>query len=228
MPSRPRASLLLFIGILLCGDRAHSQLKKPLDPKMANTSYTFEVRPGLRFTFHVELDETSTIRAVTVFRENERTPFQTLPACDYTGRMQLFEGDEQTAIVEHGDLNFDGYQDVKLLTYLNDHLGKKIFCVYLWAGNTNHFRYEKQLLIADPIPHPETKSITSHSEYQGGTFADSTYEWRGTKLVLVAEDGTRDNVRYPECGPIHFSRRLVNGRILTTDEDSATCSEHQN
>jgi hypothetical protein len=224
MPIRPRLCPLIFLIIFVCGDISYSQLKKPLDPIRANTNYTFEVHRGTRFTFHVDMDAASTIRAVQVFRGNEKSPFQTLSACDYGSPMQLFEGDEQLALVEHDDLDFDGYQDLKLLTLLNDHLGTKVFCVYLWSTKTSQFRYEKQLLIADPIPHTATRTITSHSEYQGGTFIDYTYKWRGTKLVLVAEDGTQDDAKHPECGPVHFSARLVNGNMRFDVDRSEDCS----
>lgn len=223
MSSRTRAKLLLLVGLSCCG-RANSQYKRPLDPQLANTVYKFELNADNRLRLRVGLDDKSTIKAVYAYRDNEATPFQTLPACDYGGPMQLFEGDEQLPLVQHADLNFDGYQDVMILTYLNDHLGKKVFCPYLWDAKARQFRFEKQLLIADPIPHPETKQITSHSEYFGGTFEDSTYEWRGDTLVLVAREGTRDNTQHPECGPVHFSTRLVNGKIVTTEDDS-TCPQ---
>lgn len=211
---------MLLLGLSSCG-RAYAQYKKPLDPERAHAVYTLEINPGHRVTLRVGLDDKSVIQTVYAYRDNEATPFQILPACDYGGPMQLFEGDEQLPLVQHADLNFDGYQDVLILTYLNDHLGKKLFCPYLWNAKAGQFRFEKQLLIADPLAHPETKQITSHSEYFGGTFEDSTYEWRGDTLVLVAQEGTRDNTQHPECGPVHFSNRLVNGKMLTTEDDPA-------
>ena len=56
---------------------------KPLDPKKAHASYSFPVRGGAEpFRFQVELDKTSTVTGVSVFRQGELSPFQTLPACD--------------------------------------------------------------------------------------------------------------------------------------------------
>src|SRR5712692_3393925 len=126
--------LFSLLGLLLWCCTAHSQLRQPLDPNLARTSYTFRVHPGIpRFTFQVEVDKTSTITGVSVFREGARSPFQTLLACNKDLPMQLLEGDEQLALVTQADLNFDGYEDVKLLQYTNDHLGKKLFCVYIWS-----------------------------------------------------------------------------------------------
>jgi hypothetical protein len=225
MLNRSLPWMFLFIGTLFLSGTAYAQSKKPLDPQRANTVYKFELHPGHRLTLRVRLDDKSTIKTVDVYRENEPTPFQTLPACAYGGPMQLFEGDEQLALVEHADMDFDGYQDIKILTYLNEHLGKKVFCIYVFSAKANQFRFEKQLLIADPIPHPETRQVTSHSEYFGGTFEDSTYEWHGSALVLIAQEGTRDNPKNPECGPVHFSTRLsVTGEMLTTEDDSI-CSQ---
>lgn len=126
------------------------------------------------FSFKVEVDSTSTVTGVSVFHEGQRSPFQTLSSCNIDLPMQLLEGDEQLALVNHADFNFDGNEDLQLLQYVNDHLGKSLFCVYLWDDKTDHFRYEPQLFIADPIPHPETRTITSHNDYQGGPFTDST------------------------------------------------------
>jgi len=138
--------------------------------------------------------------------------------------MQLLEGDEKLALVRHADFNFDGYEDLELLQYMNDHLGKSLFCVYLWDERTGRFRYEPQLFIADPVPHPETRTITSHSDYQGGPYTDSTYEWHGTKLVLLAGGGITYGSKDARCGFTSFYHRLVNGKMRTIVEKPTACS----
>jgi len=216
---------VLFVGILVACPGTDAQLKKPLDPHSVLTDYSFRVRPGVpALFFRVELDGTSTVTGVSVFHEGEPNPFQRLPSCDKDLPMQLLEGDEKLALVRHADLNFDGYEDLEVLQYVNDHLGKSIFCVYLWDHKTARFRYEPQLFIADPIPHPETRTITSHNEYQDGPHTDSTYQWRGNKLALIAEEGIDNDSKDEQCGVTSFCRRLVNGEMRTIEEKPTACA----
>lgn len=216
---------VLSFALILSSTAAHPQLKKPLDPKFAHTHYSFSIHDGAPpLTFLVQMDESSTVTGVQVFQPSSATPFQTLPACSKSLSLQLFEGDEQLALVEHSDFNFDGYEDVKILQYVNDHLGKKLFCVYLWDGASGRFRYEPQLFLADPVPHPDTKTITSHAEYFGGEHIDSTFRWEGAKLVLVSESGLIRGPR-PECGFVEYSRKLITGKMQTVAENYTDCDE---
>jgi hypothetical protein len=211
--------------LVLSSTVAHPQSKKNLDPKLVRTRYSFSIHDGAPpLTFRVQVDDSSTITSVQVFQPSNATAFQTLPTCDKNLPMQLFEGDEQLALVEHADFNFDGYEDIELLQFVNDHLGKKIFCVYLWNPVSGRFQYEPQLFIADPFPHPDTKTITSHAEYFGGEHIDSTFRWEGAKLVLVGESGL---VRGPkvDCGFVEYSRKLINGKMQTVDEKYTDCDE---
>jgi hypothetical protein len=215
---------LLSFTLILSSTIAHPQLKKKLDPKLARIRYSFSVHAGAPpLTFLVQVDESSVVTGVQVFQPSNAAPFQTLPACKDLP-MQLFEGDERLTLVEHADFNFDGYEDIELLQYLNDHLGKKVFCVYLWDPASGRFQYEPQLFIADPVPHPDTKTITSHAEYFGGEHIDSTFHWEGAKLVLVSESGL---VRGPklECGFVEYSRKLIKGKMQTMDENYTDCDE---
>ena len=216
---------LLFVGILVSSGATDAQLKKPLDPNSAQTNYSFRVRSGAdAFYFHVAVDASSTLTGVSISHEGQRDPFQTLSSCSKDLPMQLLEGDEELALVRHADFNFDGYEDLELLQYVNDHLGKSLFCVYLWDERTGRFRYEPQLFIADPIPHPETRTVTSHSDYQGGPYTDSTYEWHSAKLALLAESGITYGSKDAQCGFTSFCQRLVNGKMRTIVEKPTACS----
>src|SRR5882762_6633864 len=136
---------LLFVGILLSRRATDAQSKKPLDPNLAQTDYSFRVRPGAdALSFHVETDASSTVTGVSVSHDGHRDRFQTLSSCSKDLPMQLLEGDEKLALVRHADFSFDGYDDLELLQYVNDHLGKSLFCVYLWDERTGRFRYEPQ------------------------------------------------------------------------------------
>lgn len=112
--------------------------------------------------------------------------------------MELNDHEEIPDLVQHDDFDFDGYEDLELLRYHVPHLGKSIFCVYLWDEKAQRFRYEPQMPTVDPVAHPETKTITTHEEWIGGTWGDAVYIWLGDKLAPIAEWGLANEAGLPE------------------------------
>lgn len=99
-----RLRRVLLCLVLTAGVRAQDKLK-PLDPNKAKTSYSFPVHSGApAWRFQVELDPTSAITGVSVFRQGDSKPFQTLPACQ-GGSMDLNEYDSERELLRHADLN---------------------------------------------------------------------------------------------------------------------------
>lgn len=137
--------------------------------------------------------------------------------------MTLYEGDEQLALVGHADFNFDGFEDLKVLQYVNDHLGKSLFCVYLWDNRAGQFREERQLF-GTSEPDPKNKTIVTHDEYFGGPYIDETYVWRGPKLLLIATKGLLSGSSKPDCGFTSFCSRLVNGKMRRIEKPTV-CRE---
>jgi hypothetical protein len=133
----------------------------------------------------------------------DRVPFQTLSPCNKELPLTLYEGDDRLRLVRHADFNFDGFEDLETLQYVNDHLAKSAFCVYLWDNGSGRFREEPQLL-GNPHPDPKNKTIFTHDEYAGGLYTDSTYVWNGAKLRLIATRGLLLGSRKPECGFTSF------------------------
>lgn len=152
--------------------------------------------------------------------------------------MELFQGDEGKVLVEQADFNFDGFDDLKLLQFYHPHLGKAIFCVYLWDEKTSRFRYEPQIPMPDPIPHPESRTITTHNEYMGGTWSDSVYVWLAGKIIPVAEWGLINEAGNPgantECPWTAWCDKRINGKMRNvaskptgcnaTDPEPVTCT----
>lgn len=197
-----------------------AQEKNRLDPHSAMTEYTFPVKSGMDVHVHVQLDDTTTITGALISHGTDRTPFQTLSPCNKDLPMTLYEGDEQLALVEHADLNFDGFEDLKVLQYVNDHLGKSAFCVYLWDNRSGHFREEPQLF-GNPQPDPKNKTIFTHEDYFGGVYTDNTYVWNGAKLLLIATKGLVSGSSKTDCGFTSFCSKLVNGKMRGIDKPTA-------
>lgn len=64
---------------------------------------------------------------MSVFREGDSRPFQTLPTCTAPPGDQLTEDEVGLELLKHADLNFDGFEDLELLVYYLPHLDKKLY-----------------------------------------------------------------------------------------------------
>lgn len=195
-----------------------------LPPEQARADYSFAIAPGTPpLRFHVNVDSSSTITGVSVFRENAEQPSQTLPACNNDLTMQLDEYDRDRELLKHGDLNFDGFEDLELLIYFVPHLGKSVFCIFMWNQKAQQFRYEPGMP-GDPVPHPDTKTITNHEDWFGCVWKDSTYHWIAPhKLELLEEHGRLYGSNNTKCGFTDFCSRLIDGKMRTIAEQPAVC-----
>jgi hypothetical protein len=203
---------------------------KPLDPNKYRINYSFPIHPGGKpFRFKIELDKKSTVTGVSVFREGESTPFQTLQECKANLPLELNENDEDLELLKHADLNFDGFEDLELLQYYIPHLDKRLYCVYLWDNKTGRFDYAPEVtddVGVSPVSHPENKTITSDDEWDFGAYETTTYRWIGSKLELIEQNGLYGNADNPKCHFTYSCSRLVNGKMVTTME-KPLCSEKE-
>ena len=223
------AFVLLALIIYPTSRLSSSQQIKPLDSKSAKSEYSFPVRVGRPpLTIRVQIGEDGKIGDALVFHNGERTAFQTLTSCQPELAMELYQGDEDTVLVEHADFNFDGYEDIKLLQQRNPHLGNSIFCVYLWDEKTGQFRYEPQIPLVDPIPHAENKTITTHHEYFGGTHSDSVCVWMYGKVTEIASWGLANEGGMPggdsNCPWTAFCYKRINGKMRTVTLKATGCN----
>ena len=213
----------LLVVIALTTTIAGQDLRKPLDPAKARINYSFAVRPGAEpFRFQVQVDKTSTITGVSVFRSGQSSPFQVLPACRWESdlKMTLDEYDGELELLKHADLNFDGFEDVQLL---QNEFPNPWWCTYEWDPKAARFRSSPEIPNPDPVPHPESKTITAHQDWQGGPYKDSTYRWNRGKTELIEQSGVLYGSNNPKCGFTRFCSRLINGKMVTTAEKPFVC-----
>ncbi len=200
---------------------------KPLDPDDPRLTFSFPVHEDWKpFRFKVELNRTGMVTGVQVFREGESKPFQTLSADGGDLSEPVTEGWDRyeiSMLIDHADLNFDGFEDLEWLQYYIPHLGKKLYWIYLWDNKAGIFRYSNELaeLSVNPVPHPENKTLTTHEDWQGGAWQESTYRWNDGKLELIEQNsllGDWGDQSNGKCG-FHFScSRLIKGKMVTTLE----------
>jgi hypothetical protein len=128
-------------------------------------------------------------------------------------------------LLEHADLNFDGFEDVMLLQYYHPHLGTKVFCVYTWDNKSGLFRYAPEIPGPNPVPHPESKTITVHQDWMGGVYADSVYRWTGARFELIESSGRAYGSDDAKCAFTDHCEKLLHGEMVTTLWRPVMCSD---
>lgn len=209
-------------------DVADQDAPKPLDPNDPRLTFSFPIQPGGKpFRFKVELNKTGNIAGVSVFRDRDSKPFQTLTSCqniDFTDPVtEFWTGYEIAMLINHADLNFDGFEDLELLQNYIPHLDKKLYCIYLWDNKTGRFIYSKELtdVGVNLVTHSENKTLTTREDWQGGPWEKSTYRWNSGKLELIEQDGLYGDWSTQtdkKCGFEFSCNRLINGEMVTTLE----------
>jgi hypothetical protein len=219
--------MLMLPALMLCivCNLATAQ-DNPHDPNDSRLSYSFPIQTGGPvFRFKVGLNKAGHVTGISVFRAEDATPFQTLPRCAIIDipepTSEEWEAYGPSELLTHDDLNFDGFEDLELLTYSIPHLDKKMYCIYLWDNKAGRFRYSNALseLAVNPAPHPASKTITMHEDWQGGLWTESTYRWNGARPELIEQNsllGEGSLKSNQMCRFTFTCSRLVDGTMLTT------------
>lgn len=218
---------VLLLGILASG---HPQFgfaqerPKPLDSNDSRLNFSFTPHAGDKpLHLKVKLNRKGTITGVTVFREGEPYPLQTLHSChDFPDQVDTnWRASEVSQLVVHADLDFDGFEDLELLQNYVPHLDKKLYCIFLWDSKAGQFAYSKELteIATNLEPHPESKTLGVREDWQGGPWQESTYRWNEGKLELIEQtsllgDWSQQNDKV--CGFTFSCSRLIRGKMAET------------
>jgi len=191
----------------------------------AGLTFTFPIQAdGKPMRFHLELNNEGYISGVSVFGADQSTQMQTLASCG-VGDETYAEFGKQTddPLLKHADLNFDGFEDLELLYYYIPHLGKKLYCIYLWDPKTGRFSYSQEVtqLAINLEAQPGSKTLTTHEDWMFGPWQDSTYRWHAGKLELVEQTSLLGSWSPPVggrkgCGFTYTCSKLVGGKMRDT------------
>ena len=218
-----RACALLLLAPAFAQERV-----KPLDPAKARINYAFPVRTGAApLRFRVQLNPSGEVTGLSVFRSGDAAPFQNLPTCKDTITEAFTEYEQELDLLEHADLNFDGFEDLKLMQAYSAHLGTKVFCFYTWDNQASLFRSAPDIPGPNPVPHLENKTLTVHQDWFGGDYADSTWRWTGAKFELVEEFGRVSGSDDPKCGFTDHCEKRIAGKMVTTLSRGVVCSDQR-
>lgn len=169
-------------------------------------SFTFQIAPDLpQFTFKIISDgresdnygrPLATVRTIQVFKGAAKKPMQLLDGCPFE------ESEPPPAISDWfraEDLNFDGYQDIFLLTHWGA-IGNRFGCIWLYGVASARFKYNQEFssLLSRYWLHPRDKTIFT---FERGGAAGTVHEARRYKpsgehlLLSWSEDQDWDGER---------------------------------
>lgn len=110
------------------------------------------------------------------------------------------------------DYNFDGHNDISLLTYVGSYNNNYTF--WLYDSLTNNFKHFTELdNVYNPIFMKESKIICSKYRVGLSEFYFSKYIWDNNGIVLVEK---YEEIWYDK-GHLSITKRLDNGTYFTKD-----------
>jgi hypothetical protein len=218
------AGLVILVIANGCGLLAQTSTALPTqeDPGL---TFNFPIQAGGKpLRFHLELNKEGYISGVSVFTPDRSMALQTLASCG-VGDETYAEFGKQTEdpLLKHADLNFDGFEDLELLYIYVPHLGKKLYCIYLWDPKVGRFRYSQEVtkLATNLEAQPASKTLTTHEDWMFGPWQDSTYRWHAGKLELIEQTSLLGSWSPPVggqkgCGFTYTCSRLISGKMRDT------------
>jgi hypothetical protein len=222
------SAIVLCRGILIVGtlrSACAQTLEKPIDPNDAGLTFTFPIHPGNRpLRFRLELNKQGFVSGISVFGPDHSKLLQSVASCG-VGDETYAEFEKQTSdpLLKHADLNFDGFEDLELLYEYVPHLGKNLYCIYLWDPKVGRFRYSSELtkIGTNLEAHPEDKTLTTHEDWMFGPWQDSTYRWHAGKVELIEQRSLLGSWSVPVggrkgCGFSYTCSRLISGKMVDT------------
>jgi hypothetical protein len=159
----------------------------------AGATFRFEIAPKLPlFTFKIISEvrddqdrfPQSTVLGVEVFKGDSAQPLQRLAGCDF-GEMEAPR--RQVDWFRTDDINFDGYQDIYLMTNWGA-TGNQYGCIWLYNPATEKFDYSKALSqLSRYWLDPSSKTIRTFDKFgmAGDAHTANRYKIVGNKPVLI-------------------------------------------
>ena len=173
-------------------DSANTTAAKVLPDASSKISFTSN---GSSFTISIDTAK----KVMKVYSGNEQTPFQII---DFAGAFENMSYNDffkiPTSYTELEDLNFDGYQDLKIPS--NQGSGGTWYDVYLYDPAGKKFIQNKELgemasLWADSAN--KTFCMRSVGGWAGAIYDAGIYQWKNNKPYVIREDsqGFKDDTQ---------------------------------
>ncbi len=237
------AALVIFSGAAQTNAQSPSPTPTQQPPRtLSQKAVTEDLSEGATFTFTInkvlppftfrvipdrqETDEWgnphSTVRDVEVFRGSSRQPVQHLAGCEFSD-MEAPPRDSNWFHTD--DFNFDGYNDVYLLTN-SGATGNTYGCVWIYNSNLGLFEYSKEFSgLTGYRLDPATKTIATFERggMVGLVHTAGLYTVENNRPVLILSDHQDWDFDKKQFHCIVQERR---GTTLVTTHDAWTASEN--
>lgn len=206
------------------------RLDKLLDTNQAiedlseGATFRFEIGPKLPlFTFkiipNVQDDQSgypqSIVQAIEVFKGDSDQPLQRLTGCDFD---EMEPPSRLYDWFHTDDVNFDGYQDIYLMTYWGA-TGNYGGCIWLYNSTTGRFDYSNEFSqLSQYWLDPASKTIRTFSKggMAGMVYTASQYKVENNKPVLIWSETQDWDPGKQELHCVRQERR--SGVMVTTRE----------
>lgn len=138
-----------------------------------------------------------------------------------SGESPMSDTDRSYVSVE--DLNFDGYNDLKVLRSQGA-TGNTTYTVWMFDPKTSQFILNKQLSnLMNPTPNPKTETLTSFSNSSAADWGHQTYVWKNGQLMLIHE--VIQNFEHVSETVSCTINEYINGRKVKTTRVEKECLE---
>jgi uncharacterized protein len=164
---------------------AHVGIKKN-PTEYSSTEFDFLIDPKLP-PFHFKLllrKDLNSVYKIEVYKAGQASPFQILDA-------RMDESPYQNAeYFQAEDINFDGYNDVKLLIMWGA-TGNLIYDYYIFDPTTEKFAFSKPVSdLLNPVPNPTSKELEVYwnGGMAGNVYTRQRFKYEGQKPVLIWQE----------------------------------------
>jgi hypothetical protein len=147
----------------------------------------FVINPKLPlFTFRFVAEGDNPLGKIQISEGESTKVIQTIP---YSGNpFSSLLPDPLHNILNPVDANFDGYNDLPLLTGCGA-VGNCTYEFYLYDPATNRFVYNSFLSgLTMPEVHPQDKTVTTYLHMSAGDGSSATYQYRNGQYVLIEKE----------------------------------------
>ncbi len=157
------------------------------DKQMTSYTYVFKVHPRLpAYKLRLYRDKNDFPLSIDILNSVDNKVLQTIKinsSKDAQFQCDAYVGDHALEMI---DMNFDGYQDLRLYCRMGLHEAEHLFWLYDLRSNKLIFSPALSEL-GEPTPRPDTKTIITdvHNGCAGLCRYISTYKWVGNKLTLL-------------------------------------------
>lgn len=182
--------------------------------------YEFKIHPDLPAMGFRLIWQQHTVQKIEVWRQGDTHPMQILSA-----RMDEAPADGQIDFFTAQDINFDGYQDIKLQIMWGV-TGNRIFDFYVYDPITRQFVFSPAISqLSNPIPITDKEELEVHwnGGMAGEIYSKDRYKIKADVITLVYSE--RQNWNPEQQVLIKVIKVRKDNKLITVKEERKKLTE---